>query len=76
MMVSMKQLSVAVFALGCGLTEEAKSKEIVIIRDPLGASAIPGAKRTTFRFNYQVVRSLKNLASNLDLKPGDTVIVP
>jgi len=67
---------VQLIAMAGGLTEFAKSKDIVIIRDPPGVAASPGAKPTTFRFNYDAVRSLKNLASNIDLKPGDTVIVP
>jgi len=67
---------VQLIAMAGGLTEFAKSKDIVIIRDPPGALATPGVEPTTFRFNYDAVRSLKNLASNIDLKPGDTVIVP
>jgi polysaccharide export outer membrane protein len=63
-------------AMAGGLTEFAKAKDIVIIRDPLGGTARPGAKPTTFRFNYQDVQKLKNMASNIDLRPGDTVIVP
>ena len=63
-------------AMAGGITEFAKSKDIVIIRDPPSGMAGPGAKPTTFRFNYNAVRSLKDLASNIDLKPGDTVIVP
>ncbi len=56
-----------------GLSEYAKQKNIVIIRE---AGARPGAKPLTFRFNYEDVQKLKNLASNIELKPGDTVIVP
>ena len=67
---------VQLIAMAGGLSEFAKSKDIVILRDPAGAAAASGAKPTTFRFNYDAVRSLKNLASNIDLKPGDTVIVP
>jgi polysaccharide export outer membrane protein len=58
-----------------GLTEYAKKKNIVILRDP-GFGARPGARTTTFRFNYEDIQNLKNLASNIELKPGDTVIVP
>ncbi len=67
---------VQLIAMAGGLTEFAKSKDIVIIRDAPGSPARPGAKPTTFKFNYQAVQSLKNLASNIDLRPGDTVIVP
>ena len=56
-----------------GLSEYAKKKDIVIIRE---AGARPGAKPVTFRFNYDDIQKLKNLASNIELKPGDTVIVP
>ena len=56
-----------------GLTEYAKKKDIVILREPAGR---PGSKPTAFKFNYDDVRKLKNLASNIELKPGDTVIVP
>ena len=56
-----------------GLTEYAKKKDIVIIRE---AGVKPGGKPLTFRFNYDDVAKLKNLPSNIELKPGDTVIVP
>ena len=56
-----------------GLTEYAKKKDIVILREPAGR---PGSKPAAFKFNYDDVRKLKNLASNIELKPGDTVIVP
>jgi polysaccharide export outer membrane protein len=67
---------VQLIAMAGGLTEYAKQKDIVIIRDVPAGMAKPGAKPITFRFNYEDVQKLKNLASNLDLKPGDTVIVP
>jgi polysaccharide export outer membrane protein len=66
---------VQLIAMAGGLTEFAKGKDIVIIRDAPGTGR-PGAKPTTFRFNYEDVAKLKNLASNIDLKLGDTVIVP
>jgi polysaccharide biosynthesis/export protein len=56
-----------------GLTEFAKKKNIAIIRE---AGVRPGARPVTFRFNYDDVQKLKNLASNIELRPGDTVIVP
>ena len=52
-----------------GLTEYAKKKNIVILRDS-------GARPVTFRFNYEDIQNLKNLGSNIELRPGDTVIVP
>jgi polysaccharide biosynthesis/export protein len=56
-----------------GLSEYAKKKEIVIIRE---AGVRPGAKPVTYKFNYEDVLKLKNLGSNIELRPGDTVIVP
>jgi polysaccharide export outer membrane protein len=63
-------------AMSGGLGEFAKGKDILILRENPGAAGRPGAPPTTFRFNYDDVRKGKNLASNIDLKPGDTVIVP
>jgi polysaccharide export outer membrane protein len=56
-----------------GLGEYAKKKDIVIIRE---AGTKPGGKPLTFRFNYEDIQKLRNLSSNIELKPGDTVIVP
>ena len=67
---------VQLIAMAGGLTEYAKPKSIVVIRDAPAGTAKPGAKPTTFRFNYEDVEKLKNPAANLELKPGDTVIVP
>ena len=64
---------VQLISMAGGLSESAKQKNIVIIRE---AGARPGAKPLAFRFNYEDVQKLKNLASNIELKPGDTVIVP
>jgi polysaccharide export outer membrane protein len=60
-------------AMAGGLGEYAKKKDIVIIRE---AGTKPGGKPVTFRFNYEDIQKLRNLSSNLELKPGDTVIVP
>jgi polysaccharide export outer membrane protein len=60
-------------SLAGGLSEYAKKKDIVILRE---GGARPAGKPATFRFNYEDVVKLKNLASNIDLRPGDTVIVP
>jgi polysaccharide export outer membrane protein len=56
-----------------GLTDFAKRKKIIILRDP---GTRPGAKPLTFLFNYDDVLNLRNLSTNIDLRPGDTVIVP
>jgi polysaccharide export outer membrane protein len=56
-------------ALAGGVLEFAKADEILIIRSENG-------KSTSFKFNYNDVKRAKNLAQNIELKPGDTVIVP
>lgn len=56
-----------------GLTDFAKKKKIIVLREP---GARPGARPLTYRFNYDDVLNLRNLSSNIDLRPGDTVIVP
>jgi len=52
-----------------GVLEFAKSEDIVIMRTENG-------KASSFKFNYSDVKKAKNLAQNIELKPGDTVIVP
>ena len=52
-----------------GVLEFAKSDEIVVMRTENG-------KASSFKFNYGEVKRAKNLAQNIELKPGDTVIVP
>lgn len=52
-----------------GLLEYAKTKDIRIVRTENG-------RQVAYRFNYNDVRQGKNLAQNIELKPGDTVIVP
>lgn len=56
-------------AMAGGLGEYADTKNIVILRNENG-------KQVTYRFNYKEVASRKKLAQNIELKPGDTVIVP
>lgn len=56
-------------ATASGVLEYAKKDEIVIIRSENG-------KQITFTFNYNDVTKRKNLWQNIELKPGDTVIVP
>jgi polysaccharide biosynthesis/export protein len=55
-------------ALAGGLKEFAKSSDITVVR------AEP--QQATFQFNYDDVKNRKNLTQNIQLKPGDTVIVP
>lgn len=52
-----------------GLLEYAKGDEIVIIRREPSHIA-------SFSFNYKEVTRQRKLHQNIDLKPGDTVVVP
>jgi len=52
-----------------GLLEYAKSSNIVIIRNEQG-------RQVSYKFNYKEVSKQKNLFQNIELKPGDTVVVP
>lgn len=56
-------------SLAGGLREYANSKKIVIMRTVNG-------KTTSLPFNYKDVVGGKNLTQNIELKPGDTVVVP
>jgi polysaccharide export outer membrane protein len=83
---------VQLIALAGGLTEYAKPKSIVIYREPIAGAAAPVAtpggkpgakpaappppKAQVFKFDYAAFQKLKNLAANIYLHPGDTVIVP
>lgn len=55
-------------ALAGGLTEFADSKNIIIMRTEKG-------KPMAYRFNYKDVLDRKKLEQNIELKPGDTVVV-
>jgi polysaccharide export outer membrane protein len=52
-----------------GLGEFAHTKDIIINRLDRG-------RQVALKFNYDEVRKGKNLKQNIELKPGDTVIVP
>jgi polysaccharide export outer membrane protein len=56
-------------ALAGGLTEYADEKNISIMREENGTTR-------TFKFNYRDVSKGKNLDQNVQLQPGDTVVVP
>lgn len=56
-------------ALAGGLREYADSKHIVIMRSDSGRSV-------SLPFNYNDISKRKNLQQNVELRPGDTVIVP
>lgn len=52
-----------------GLREYADSKKIIIMRNERG-------QQVSLKFNYKEVTSGKQLQQNIQLKPGDTVVVP
>jgi polysaccharide export outer membrane protein len=52
-----------------GVAEYAHSKNITIMRTENG-------RPISFRFNYKEVINRKNLKQNIELKPGDTIVVP
>lgn len=52
-----------------GLHEFANSKNIIINR-------VENGKQVALKFNYNDVRRGKKLQQNIELKPGDTVVVP
>jgi polysaccharide biosynthesis/export protein len=52
-----------------GLADYARPEKISIVRTENG-------KPVSFRFNYKEVLNGKKLAQNIELKPGDTIIVP
>ena len=56
-------------AMAGGLKEYADKSKIVILRSENG-------KSTGFQFNYKQVVEQKKMSQNIELKPGDTVIVP
>jgi polysaccharide export outer membrane protein len=56
-------------ALAGGFRDFAKKKSIYVLRhNPSGESRLP--------FNYKEVIEGKNMAQNIKLQPGDTIIVP
>jgi polysaccharide export outer membrane protein len=56
-------------AMAGGLHEFADGKKVLIVRNENG-------KQVSFNFNYKDVSRGKNLKQNIELKPGDVVIVP
>ncbi len=67
---------VQLIAVAGGLTEFAKSKDIVVMRGDSSAAVRPRGEPAAFKFNYKDFVSGRNLKQNVELKPGDTVIVP
>jgi len=60
---------IQLLSLAGGLKEYANAKNIMIMRKE-------GGKQISLKFNYKEVASGKNLKQNIELKPGDTVVVP
>jgi polysaccharide export outer membrane protein len=56
-------------SLAGGLREYAKAKDIAILRAENGRTVV-------LPFNYKDVTNRKNLQQNIELKPGDTIMVP
>jgi polysaccharide export outer membrane protein len=56
-------------AMAGGLREYAKGKNIILMRTE-------NSTPVSFPFNYQDVIARRNLKQNIELKPGDTVVVP
>jgi polysaccharide export outer membrane protein len=52
-----------------GVQEYAKVERIVVMRTENG-------KTVSHKFNYKQVSQGKNLLQNIELKPGDTIVVP
>jgi polysaccharide export outer membrane protein len=62
---------VELISIAGGLQEYAKGKKIMILRPNKG-----GSSQTPIPFNYEDVMKGKNLKQNIQLQPGDQVIVP
>ena len=60
---------VQLIATAGGLHEFAKKKNILIVRNENG-------RQVAFKFNYNDFMKGKNLKQNIELKPGDTVVIP
>jgi polysaccharide export outer membrane protein len=56
-------------ALAGGLTEYADAKNITVLR-------VEDGRAQSFKFNYKDVAKGKTLEQNIQLRPGDTVVVP
>ena len=56
-------------AMAGGLKEFVDGKNILVVRTDIGS-------QQTYSFDYQDVLKRKNFRQNIELKPGDTVVVP
>jgi polysaccharide export outer membrane protein len=60
---------VQLLTMAGGILEYADDENITVLRTENG-------KPISFRFNYDEVKKRRNLQQNIELKPGDTVVVP
>lgn len=60
---------VQLITIAGGVLEWAKEKEIRVMR-------MENGRTVAYRFNYKDVSRGRNLRQNIELKPGDTVVVP
>jgi polysaccharide export outer membrane protein len=60
---------VQLIAIAGGLDEYAKDNKISIVR-------VEAGQQTSYPFNYKDVLKGRKLAQNIELKPGDAVLVP
>lgn len=56
-------------AMAGGLQDFAKENDIVLMRQE-------GGKTNTYKFRYKDVIKGKNLQQNIEVRPGDTIVVP
>ena len=61
--------AIQLIALAGGVGEYANTKNIMILRTENG-------RQVAYKLNYKEVMEGKKLAQNIELKPGDTVVVP
>jgi len=67
--LSVSMTVIQLIAMAGGLKEFADGKNILVMRTDNGT-------QTAFSFDYQQLLKRKNLHQNIELKPGDTVVVP
>ena len=60
---------VQLIAMAGGVAEYADKKKIIVLRTE-------NNRPTTFKFNYDDVMKGRNLGQNIELKPGDSILVP
>ena len=56
-------------AIAGGLDDYAKGDKISIVRNE-------GGQQASFKFNYKELLKQRNLQQNIELKPGDSILVP